>query len=112
MSGQLDLDALSTSFTTIARQRGWSELHTPRNLASAISVEAAELLALFQWQLDNSTRPEAAAPERERVAEELADILLYCNALADALAIDLTSALQHKMETNARRSDLENAKGD
>lgn len=104
MSRQLDLDSLSASFAAIARQRGWSELHTPRNLACAISVEAAELLALFQWQLDGSTRPEAAPPARERVAEELADILLYCNALADALAIDLKSAVQRKAETNARRA--------
>lgn len=103
MSRQLDLDSLSASFDAIARQHGWSELHTPRNLACAISVEAAELLALFQWQLDHSTRLEAAPPARERVAEELADILLYCNALADALAIDITSAVQGKSKINARR---------
>lgn len=106
MSRQLNLDALSQSFSAIARQQRWTPLHSPKNLACAISVEAAELLVLFQWHSETETHPAAAAPPTAAVAAELADIVLYANALADQLGIDLAEAVMHKCHANNQRFGL------
>ena len=102
----LDLDALTHAFGAIARQQGWSSLHTPKNLACALTVEAGELLRLFQWQDDGNVHDRAASPAKAEVAAELADIVLYANALADRLEIDLVAAVESKCESNARRFGL------
>ena len=99
----LDLAQMSQSFAAIARQQGWVSLHSPKSLACALSVEAGELLRLFQWQSETADHAAAAAPERLAVAGELADILLYANALADQLDIDLAEAVRQKCAANQRR---------
>lgn len=103
MPPQLDLDRLSQSFSAVARHQGWSSLHSPKSLACALSVEAGELLRLFQWQNDKATHIAAQAPAPAAVAAELADIVLYANALADQLDIDLCEALEQKCAVNERR---------
>lgn len=106
MPRQLDLDALTHSFSAIARHKNWSALHNPKNLACAISVEAAELLQLFQWQDAAQVHAGAEEPARELVAAELADLTLYINALADRLGIDLLQAVQQKCAANEHRFGL------
>ena len=82
--------------------RDWKRFHDPKNLAASISIEAAELLELFQWM----TGPEStrfAAENRERVAEEMADVAIYLFELADITGIDLAQAIDDKLEKNARK---------
>ena len=100
MSREFDLKAVSHAFERIALRNNWQALHTPQNLASAISVEAAELLSLFQW---SGTRDGRNVPSTEAVASELADLVMYTNALADVLGIDLVAAVAEKCRHNEAR---------
>jgi NTP pyrophosphatase (non-canonical NTP hydrolase) len=104
------LTALGKALRDFAQARNWEQFHTPRNLATALSVEAAELLEHFQWLQD---REVAAfdAPKRERIGEEMADVLLYLVRLADRLELDLAAAAWRKLEINARKYPVALARG-
>lgn len=97
---------------TIARirkfrdDRDWKQFHNPKDLAVSISIEAAELLELFQWKsAEESAR--FAADNRERVSEEIADVAIYLVELADITGIDLARAIDAKLEKNARKYPIE-----
>jgi dCTP diphosphatase len=103
-------DAMTDEHSTVAalrarvagfvRERDWERYHRPANLAKAISVEAAELLELFQWRSD----AEAVDPAlRARVEDELADVVIYCLSAANAMAIDVSEAVLRKIEKNEAR---------
>jgi len=77
--------------------RDWHQFHTPKNLAASIAVEAAELLEHFQWT------DEPPAERHRQVAEELADVLIYCLTMADALKIDLSQTVHQKLVRNAAK---------
>ncbi len=87
-------------------ERNWRQFHNPKDLAISISLEANELLELFQWK----TSDEAVAKNREKMAEELADVLAYSINLADVLGFDLDRIVQQKMEKNAKKYPVELAK--
>ena len=90
--------------------RDWQQFHDPKNLAVSISIEAAELLELFQWQTgEESTR--FAAENRERVSEEIADVAIYLVELADIAGIDLAKAIDAKLEKNAGKYPVDKARG-
>lgn len=83
-------------------ERDWKQFHDPKSLAASISIEAAELLELFQWM----SGPEAtrfAAENRERVSEEIADVAIYLFELADITGIDLAAAIDDKLAKNAQK---------
>jgi len=83
-----------------AAQRDWDQFHTPKNLATALSVEAAELLEHFQWlTAEQSTR--LPPDQQEKVRDEMADVLLYLIRLADKLDVDLLDAASKKIAKNA-----------
>ena len=96
------LSALAERLEQFARARDWPRFHSPKNLASALIVEAAELLEPFQWLTEEQSR---RLPEdtRRAVAQECADVLLYLLQLASALGIDLVAEAQRKLEINERR---------
>jgi NTP pyrophosphatase (non-canonical NTP hydrolase) len=101
---------------TIARirkfrdDRDWKQFHNPKDLAVSISIEAAELLELFQWQTaEESAR--FAVDDRERVSEEIADVAIYLVELADITGIDLARAIDAKLEKNARKYPVEKSRG-
>jgi NTP pyrophosphatase (non-canonical NTP hydrolase) len=73
-------------------ERDWKRFHTPENLAKSISIEAAELLEHFQWGKEY---------DRGEVADELADVLIYCLYMADAMDFDVRQIILDKMEKNA-----------
>src|SRR4051794_9161367 len=86
------------------QQRDWKQFHTPKNLAMALSIEAAELMEHFQWLEPSESRGVADnAVQRAEVAEELADVLAYTLAMASELGIDLSQALRAKMIKNAQK---------
>lgn len=78
--------------------RGWSKFHKPKDLAMSISIEAAELLEIFQW-----TDRCPSGKDGKRAGEELADVILYCASLANALGLDLAEAIEEKIEKNNRK---------
>jgi len=96
------LTELRERLRQFAAERDWEQFHSPKNLAIALSVEAAELLEHFQWVTEDASQrlPDA---EVAKVREELADVLLYLVRLADRLGVELIAAAKDKIELNARR---------
>jgi len=91
------------AFDEIAQKRGWRPLHTPKNLAMALSVEVAELCRHLQWRSDGEIGQLMQTAEAGEVAAELADIQMYLLKLAAVLEVDLDTALVEKIAENRRR---------
>jgi dCTP diphosphatase len=104
------LVALREALRRFAAERDWDQFHSPKNLAAALSFEAAELLEHFQWLTEEASRslPE---PAKARVAEEMADVLLYLVRLADKLDVDLAAAAVAKIARNAQKYPVDKARG-
>lgn len=95
-------DKIVAAFEEVAHAKGWHRHHTPKNLAAAVSVEAGELLAEFQWLSDCA----AAKPTPEfksTVGAEVADIVMYLTLLCDKLDIDINAAMEDKIAANRQR---------
>lgn len=92
------------------RERDWEQFHTPRNLAAALSVEAAELLEHFLWTPDGGVDA-VAAEKRAAIAAEIADVAMYLTYLAHDLGIDIDAAAQAKLAVNAERYPVAKARG-
>jgi NTP pyrophosphatase (non-canonical NTP hydrolase) len=104
------LDELKERLREFARERDWEQFHSPKNLAMALIVEAAELVEHFQWLTE--AQSQALDPEkREQVAQELADVFLYLVRLADRLDIDLMDAAQRKIVLNAQKYPADKVRG-
>jgi dCTP diphosphatase len=94
------MNDLRDKLRQFAAERDWDQFHTPKNLATALSVEAAELLEHFQWLTpEQSTR--LPPDQKEKVRDEMADVLLYLIRLADKLEVDLLDAASKKIAKNA-----------
>ena len=85
-------------------ERDWGQFHTPKNLCMSIAIEAAELMAEFQW-LTGLQSQDALADKahRQRVHHELADVVIYCLSLANAMEVDLSEAVLEKLSLSARK---------
>ena len=105
-----DLQSLTQSLRDFAEARDWEQFHSPKNLASALAVEAAELLEHFQWLTEAQSRDLPAARKAE-VAAEAADVLLYLLQLCDKLGVDLAQAARQKLVRNAEKYPVERARG-
>jgi NTP pyrophosphatase (non-canonical NTP hydrolase) len=92
-------------------ERDWDQFHTPKNLSSALSVEAAELLEHFQW-LKHGQADELGTDKLEQVRHEMADVLVYLVRLADKLDVDLMAAVEEKMVLNRAKYPAELVRGD
>ena len=87
--------------------RDWKQFHNPKDLAISISLEAAELLEVFQWRgADVSNEG-----KQDKIKEELADVVNYCVLMADACELDLDEIIQEKIKINERKYPVEKAKG-
>ena len=93
-----------------AAERDWDQFHTPRNLATALAVEAAELLEPFQW-LDEAGARDLPPDTRAAVEQEMADVLLYLVRLADRLDVDLAAAARAKIARNVLKYPVDKARG-
>ena len=87
--------------------RNWRQFHTPKDLAISMSLEAAELLEVFQWSGADLDCPE----KRNRLQEELADVLSYCILLADVCGLDLDEIMNAKVSRNETKYPVEKAWG-
>ena len=94
------------------RERDWEQFHDPKNLSMAIATEAAELMEHFQWISVEESREVARDPKRlAEVGEELADVVCYALAMANALGLDLASTIRQKMAKNAEKYPAEEYRG-
>jgi len=104
------LEALRERIVRFADERDWDQFHNPKNVVMALAVEAAELLEHFQWRTPEesaSLNPE----EKEAVALEAADVLLYLLRLCDKLGIDLAAAAQRKIAINEQKYPAHKSRG-
>jgi len=101
---------LRNALRQFAADRDWDQFHSPKNLASALSVEAAELLERFQWLTEDESRNLPPA-ELTKVRQEMADVLNYLVRLADKLDVDLLDAARDKLVLNAQKYPVEKARG-
>lgn len=92
-------------------ERDWDQFHTPKNLSSALCVEAAELLENFQW-LNEGSRSELSDARLTQVRNEMADVLVYLIRLADKLDVDLPQAVAEKMALNRIKYPVDKVRGD
>lgn len=105
-----ELESLREQLRTFAAARDWDQFHSPKNLAMALSVEAAELLETFQWLSEEQSRH--LAPEVLAAAsDEVADVLLYLIRLCDKLGIDPVVAANRKLAANEVKYPADKARG-
>lgn len=87
-------------------ERNWRQFHNEKDLSLSISLEAAELLELFQWK----SSEEVVGNKQERLAEELADVLIYSYMLADNLDFDINDIIRKKLKKNAEKYPVDKSK--
>ncbi|MBO1335643.1 nucleotide pyrophosphohydrolase [Streptomyces sp. VRA16 Mangrove soil] len=96
--------ALQARLARFAAARNWQPFHTPKNLAAALSVEASELVEIFQWLTPEQSARVMDDPESaHRVRDEVADVLAYLLQLCEVLDIDVLAALSAKIDRNETR---------
>lgn len=114
--------ALADSTTTIsdlkarvlafARERDWEQFHSPKNLSMAIAAESGELMEHFLWATGEQSQVIAHDPaKRARIADELADVVIYAIEFANITGLDLAAAIEAKMGANAKKYPIEKARG-
>lgn len=100
----MDLQALQATLRAFAAERNWQQFHTPKNLAMALMIEAAELAEIFQWMTpEQSVDARTDEVLQSRIGEELADVLIYLLQLADHTSVDLELAVADKLVKNATK---------
>ena len=104
----MDIQALQLTLREFAAARNWQPFHTPKNISTALMVEAAELAEIFQWMTPEQSQAAHLDPDTKvRIADEVADVLLYLLQLADQCAIDIPSAVANKLVKNAIKHPAE-----
>jgi len=104
------LGQLREAVAAFVREREWEQFHTPKNLSMSIAIEAAELMEHFQWlTVEQSKKPDEEA--LQGIREELSDIVIYALSLANAMDIDLSTAMRAKMEKNIRKYPSDKVRG-
>ena len=104
------LQHLRHRLNDFVNERDWAQFHTPKNLAMAMIVEAAELVEHFQWDTPAESQ-QLTAEKSEQVSHELADTFVYLLRISEVLKIDLIDAANKKIELNALKYPVDKAKG-
>lgn len=108
MNDVIDMDELKQKIQNFADARDWEQHHNPKNLVMALSVEAAELVEIYQWLSSDEAKTAHLNQETKKaIAHEVADILLYLVCFADKADINLKQAVEDKMQLNAMKYPLE-----
>jgi len=109
--GNTTVGHLKAAVRRFVRDREWERFHTPRNLAESICIESAELLEIFQWASEHEDPVAEDTEVRERIEEELSDVLVYCISLANAAEIDIARAVLSKTKKNEEKYPIEKYRG-
>ena len=106
------LQKLISKAHAFREERDWKQFHKPKDLALALGIEASELSELFLWKSGDEVKTMAGEPDSvEAIADELADLLIYCVLLADHFEIDLLEATGRKLDKNAKKYPVAKSKG-
>ena len=114
MTEVLDITKLKNRLSEFANKRDWGQFHSPKNIATALSVEASEILEHFQWMTDEDSRnlsKEINSEVWHEVKDEVADVMAYLLRLSDLLDIDLQEALETKIEKNEKKYPVSKSRG-
>lgn len=104
------INQLTLQLRDYAEQREWQQFHSPKNLAMALSVEASELVEIFQWLTEEQSYS-LTDEQRQQAEHEMADIFLYLLRMADRVDIDLVDAANKKILINEERYPAEKVRG-
>jgi dCTP diphosphatase len=106
------LAQLKARVLAFARERDWEQFHAPKNLSMALAGEAAELMEHFLWATPEASHAVVADPaKRQKISEELADVVIYALEFANVTGLDVAAAIEAKMAANAKKYPVEKAKG-
>ena len=107
------VDELKKLVESFVSERDWEKFHSPKNLAMSISIEASELMEIFQWlDLDEAKDIiKSDTKERAEVLDEISDVLIYAIAFCNRNKIDLSEAIKEKMKKNIKKYPAEKFKG-
>ena len=103
--------SLMTALLEFRRNRNWEQFHRPKELATALAIEASELLEIFQWKSDEEVTRLLASNARERVLDEIADVAIIVSYLIHDLGIDLDAVVQAKLQKNEKKYPVDKAYG-
>lgn len=116
------MPALTDSATTVSelksrllafvRERDWEQFHSPKNLSMALAAETGELMEHFLWATPEQSHAIAQEPaKRQKIADELADVVIYAIEFANITGLDISAAIEAKMAANALKYPVEKARG-
>jgi len=104
MDQDTNVDTLKQSVKGFVEKRDWGNFHSPKNLAMSIAIEASELMEIFQWSTVHESKTMMSNPEiLKAVNDELADVVIYCLSFAIQSNLDLSTAVNNKIEKNAAK---------
>lgn len=104
------LDELTARINAFVQERDWEQFHSPKNLAMAMIVEAAELVEHFQWNTIEESY-QLTSEKREQVSHELADTFVYLLRIAEVTGVDLIAAANAKIALNAKKYPVDKVRG-
>ena len=94
------------------QERDWEQFHSPKNLSMALAAETAELMEHFLWATPEESKSVAKDPaKRAKIAEELADVVIYALEFANSTGLDVAASIESKIAANARKYPVEKARG-
>ena len=107
----MDIKKLQEQIKEFCKDRDWDQFHTPKNIAASISIEASELLQLFQWAQGAKWSELQDKELKKEVEEELADVLIYLLRFSDLSGIDIEKVIEEKLIKNASKYPISKSKG-
>jgi dCTP diphosphatase len=103
---------LKTRLLAFVRERDWEQFHSPKNLSMALAAESGELMEHFLWATPEQSLAVATDPvKRSKIADELADVVIYALEFANITGLDVAAAIETKMASNAKKYPVEKARG-
>jgi len=104
-------DRVLAAVLEFRRKRNWEQFHKPKELAAAITVEASELLEIFQWKSHDEVARLLESPARGRVEDEIADVVILLSYLCHDLSLDVNAAVLAKLKKNEAKYPVEKSYG-
>jgi NTP pyrophosphatase (non-canonical NTP hydrolase) len=106
------ISELKTRVLAFVHERDWEQFHSPKNLSMALAAETGELMEHFLWATPDQSRTIANEPvKRARIADELADVVIYAIEFANITGLDIAAAIEAKMAANAQKYPVEKSRG-
>lgn len=105
-----ELDELYNKLSEFNKDRDWEQFHSPKNIAMALSVEAGEIVEIFQWMSQEESY-DLGQEKMQKLREEMGDVFLYLQLLASKYDIDLVKAAAEKLDKNSKKYPVDKARG-